>query len=106
MASHRSSLALSSPSVQAHDRYIMKFYRVWLNPRVFIFSEGAVQIEPLSPRSEQIFAKRHVHGVMLKRKPCYTAEQTVTHEDLSSSSFKEHSLGRANQAAFFSSQGS
>jgi hypothetical protein len=28
--------------------------------------------------------------------PCYTAEQTVTHEDLSSSSFKEHSLGRAN----------
>jgi len=42
----------------------------------------------------------------LKRKPCYTAEQTVTDEDLSSSSFKEHSLGRANQAAFFSSQGS
>jgi hypothetical protein len=29
-----------------------------------------------------------------------------THEDLSSSSFKEHSLGRANQAAFFSFQGS
>jgi len=48
----------------------------------------------------------YMDPVTLKRKPCYTAEQTVTHEDLSSSSFKEHSLGRANQAAFFSSQGS
>src|SRR5262249_16138561 len=41
-----------------------------------------------------------------EKKAVLSVLRSKAHEDLSSSSFKEHSLGRANQAAFFSSKGS